>query len=440
MYIKDKALKDSVRSLVDSELTKSQFEELKNRIETGHKNRYDIIVSIYPLKGNYARIEIERERRRSKRRYNWRNYDNWDDFTWFESPDDTDFDYDNGTSRFLFPISRNGRDQVLVGAEMSFEQNFYRGFAGIRFEHFSEAGSIFRIGAGTYKEGVFQLSYTTSDEGSLLTMSRGRWNKNLHITPAHIIGQNFLDFSAAHVEYLTENHGFRVNFGYKKEKSSLPDSVHSEKANIYGLKADYSLAYLDDNTLPMSGVYFNAKGQKLMVDSDFDDTPFNLTNKYTNWFKKYGTYNNSVYGNLHVLLPITKNNSLHVSAQAVKEEFDIANYNKSLTSVPTLINFSKQERSMFSPKVGLRHSMGESSILELTGGYNKTELKGLYNADWEEYYIEGKIISGGIFEIKYTYTFNQSINVHQGSDFIPSLVHNTEGAVLTLGFNIGSLN
>ena len=95
---------------------------------------------------------------------------------------------------------------------------------------------------------------------------------------------------------------------------------------------------------------------------------------------------------------------------------------------------------MFSPKFGLRHSMGESSILELSVGMNKTELLGKYNAEWEESYAEAKIVFGSVFEVKYTYIFNQTVKNPENISFLPGLIHNAEGAVLTFGFNIGSLN
>jgi len=437
IFIKDKALRDSVKNLVGTRITKEGFERLRERIETGHKNRRPLEVYLFPLKKEYARIEIEKSYRKRSRRH--RDNDDWDEdsFTFFNSPSDEDFDYDNGTARILFPISHHGKDEILVGGEWSFEQNFFRGFLGVRFEHLADNGNIFRIGAGQYKEGVFQANYSHSDQGSFWNMSRGRWNPNVMLTPQHIIGQNYLDFSILHAEYLTEHHAFRIHHGFKKEHSAVPDSIDNTKANVYGLKFDYSFAHLDNNTLPLSGVYLNLKSQFLKVSDDNTMFPYRLTNSYDSYFKRFSTYNNSYFANVHVLAKISENNAIHFSGQGVYEKFNSSDFAEGLLSYSA---FQTQERFMISPKVSLRHLMSNSSLIELSAGYNQTKLLGKYSGDWNEYYFEAKVVFGSIFEVRYTYIYNQEINNPTKLLFINDLVHNQEGTLLSIGFNIGSLN
>jgi hypothetical protein len=435
MFIKDSATRDSVRNLINTTMSKEDFESFKKFIKRKQRN---LRITIFPLDNSTARIEIEKKRSRKYVRKPHRSVDFEFEKHDFD-PSHTDFDHLSIVFPGLADIQESGKDRIMVGVEAAFEQNFFRGFLGIRYQHVSDSGNFFRVGAGAVSEGVFQANFSYSDEGKAWRMSHGDWSKNLMITPQHIIGQTYLDFSMVHAEFLTTHHAFRLNHGFNKSALSYPDSTKEDNANVLGLKADYTFAYLDDNLSPNAGVYFNLKGQALILQEKFKGTPYKLGNSYSNDWSNYGTYSNTGFANLQVLIPVTSTGSVYIGGQAVYQEFNI-NDSFGTANDFASTNFSKQIREMYSPKLGLRVKMDDSSITQISFGVNQTYLKERFEADWRDYYLEAKMTFGSVFEIKYTYVYEQEVNNPSNIRFIKDLIHNQVGATISAGFVIGNLN
>ncbi|MCB0278271.1 MAG: hypothetical protein KDD94_02125 [Calditrichaeota bacterium] len=441
VYIKNIPLRERVQALQGEKISREEFERLKREIEENHQYRYALNVSLYPINDTDVRLEIERDRNRSNshntRRYWGISEDDWDDWD-FDVKFNSDREGYGATYLFdglMINLADDYNDRLQFGYSAEFEHNFYRGFFGLRYE-ITYPESKLRFGLGLLSQGIFQFNYTNGPDRALATMSRGRWNPNIRLTPQHIMGQLYLDKSIIHGEYITNVSSFRLNFAFQRSESFIADSLlTSNDENLLGYQFEYSLNLLDDNRYPLKGLYFNTKYAYNRMNREAENEPYRTGNKYSNSLINFGSYNWAAFAHLEGLLPIGRSTALQLGAQGIYQQFDV--YNKAASDpVNGVFDFDQQKRTMYTVSLGLRKQTDDKSMFSINYGFNNTKLEGFYSPDWN--FLEARYYSS-TFEIRYTYIFDQKINNASAIPGIREWVHHSNGSFLTVGISLGSL-
>jgi hypothetical protein len=439
IYIKNRPLRDSVLALKGKRITKDKFNDVKEKIETKGKYKYALKVALYPLKGDSVRIEIDPDRR-SRRRSNYNN--TYYSYSSYNSSDKADGDsygisYEFDWMGELLEDNIAG-DVFQIGVRGEMEHNYVRLFAGV--EYMSGVGPIrFRIGSGLVKHGVFQLNYSNGEGGGQWQSSLGRLNPNLRLTPLHVIGQLSPHNAVGKMDILLKDHALRFSYTIDNVKSAFGDTLfYSEKKQMYGVRGEYTMNYLDNSRYPISGFYLNGQYQSVYMKDKTDDVPYLLGNDYATPLYQRGSYNNSVYAAAHALIKYNTNSAIHLGASAVVQKFNMSNFDHSAPLALGSIGFSEQNLQYVTAQIGLRKRFDHDAILEISYGRNLMTLKKNIEAEIEDSFLEVRLNSDAM-EYKFMYIFDRKVDNPNNLVDIESLIHHKTGMIFSIGMSLGSL-
>lgn len=443
IYIKNRPLRDSVLALKGKRITKAEFTDVKENIEKNGKYKYALKVALFPLKGDSVRIEIDPDRRsRRPRNYSSRKYNYNYNYSYDYDYDQSDYDdygiaYDFDWMGELLEDNREG-DVFQIGARGEAEHNYVRLFAGV--EYMSGAGAMrFRIGSGLVKHGVFQLNYSNGEDGSAWQSSLGRLNPNLRLTPLHVIGQLSPHNAIGKLDLLLKNHTLRMSYTIDNVRSAFGDTLmFNEKKQMYGVRGEYTMNYLDNSRYPISGVYLNAQYQSVYVKDKTDDVPYLLGNDYATPLYQRGTYNNSIFASAQALIKYNSNSAIHLGAQAVTQKFNTSNFDLAAPVPLGTIGFSEQNVDFVMAQIGLRKRFDDDAILQISFGRNLMTFKKALEGEIEDSFLEVRMNSNTM-EYKFMYIFDRKVDNPNNVVNFENLMHHKTGMVFSIGMSLGSL-